>query len=93
LDELQAALLNVKLSHLDEINNERERICERYIRYLDCCAIDCPRICEKSTSAWHQFVIRAKRRNDLINYHEQRRLRRIFAARTFEHTPDASFFD
>jgi dTDP-4-amino-4,6-dideoxygalactose transaminase len=72
LDELQAALLNVKLSHLDEINSERTRICEKYLRYLKCPHIVIPSVNGKSTSVWHQFVIRSKMRDALMDYLQEK---------------------
>lgn len=67
LDELQAGLLRVKLRHLQEINQERERICDRYMAYLDNKKILLPQIDVDVTTVWHQFVVRCAERNKLIS--------------------------
>lgn len=68
LDEIQAGLLRVKLSHMDEINEERKQICERYLAELKNPVIQLPKIQDKTTHVWHQFVIRTKNRKQLIKY-------------------------
>ena len=68
LDELQAGLLRVRLSHLNELNKEREKICIRYLREIKNERIYLPQICENATHVWHQFVIRVKKREEIITY-------------------------
>lgn len=68
LDELQAGLLRVKLRHLDELNAERAQICEEYLKKLKNDEIRLPKIKKNATTVWHQFVIRCRRRTELINY-------------------------
>lgn len=68
LDELQAGLLRVRLSHLNELNKEKERICEHYLAELKNEKIELPMIRQGATSVWHQFVIRCKERESLIKY-------------------------
>lgn len=68
LDELQAGLLNVKLSHLKELEKEKRIICERYLKELNNSCIVLPKVREGATHIWHQFVIRTERRAELINY-------------------------
>jgi len=69
LDELQAAMLSVKLKYLDEWNTARQRIADLYFEQLkDVPEITLPVVAEGSTSVWHQFVIRAQnqsQRDDL----------------------------
>lgn len=70
LDELQAGLLRIKLSHLEELTHEREQIAERYIRKIKNDAIELPkaREGEGSRNVWHQFVVRCEERDELIKY-------------------------
>lgn len=68
LDELQAALLRVRLRHMDEILDEKSNICARYLKELDNPLIDLPKIREGATHIWHQFVIHCKERDRLIEY-------------------------
>ena len=68
LDELQAALLRVRLSHMDELTKEREKIADRYLKELNNSKIILPTLLENATHVWHQFVIRCKNRSELIEY-------------------------
>lgn len=68
LDEIQAGLLRVRLSHLDEITKERHDICNRYLKEIKNKNLELPQICDGVTTVWHQFVIRVTNRQALINY-------------------------
>lgn len=72
LDELQAGLLRVKLSHLDELNAERQALAERYE-----CGITNPKIKKPlrrpdTSCVWHQYVVRCEQRDELIHYLDAR---------------------
>jgi len=71
LDEIQAGMLRIKLIHLDELNKERVRLCTRYLQRIDNPHIVLPQIREGATTVWHQFVIRSKYRDLLIEYLDQ----------------------
>lgn len=73
LDELQAGLLRVRLSHMQELEEEKRRICERYLKELNHPAITLPKIREGVTHIWHQFVIRTESRQEMIDYLEDRK--------------------
>ncbi len=68
LDEMQAGLLRVRLRHMSELEEEKRRISEKYLKNLDSPHITLPRIREGATHIWHQFVIRSGRRQELIDY-------------------------
>lgn len=68
LDEMQAGLLRVRLSHLEELAIEKKKICFKYLLELDNPHIELPKIREGATHIWHQFVIRTNRRDELIDY-------------------------
>ena len=68
LDEIQAALLRVKLSHLDELNAERNRLAAQYMDGIKNPAIILPPPRKKANHVYHQFVIRTKKRDQLQQY-------------------------
>lgn len=68
LDEIQAGLLRVKLSHMGDIIEERRQIAKRYMEELNNSLIELPRVREGATSVWHQFVIMTDYREELIEY-------------------------
>lgn len=72
LDELQAALLRVKLARLDELNDERSRIAARYLGEVDNSLITLPKVREGSSMTWHQFVIHSERRDALAAFLKKR---------------------
>lgn len=68
LDELQAGLLRVKLSHLDELNRERAKIAERYMNEITTSNITLPKVANQCTSVWHLFVITTDIREEMIKH-------------------------
>ncbi len=68
LDELQAGLLRVRLSHMQELEEEKRIICSRYLAELCHPDIILPDTREGATHIWHQFVIRTEQRQELIDY-------------------------
>lgn len=68
LDEIQAGFLRVRLSHLSELEAEKRRICERYLKELKNEAIQLPGIRDGATHIWHQFVIKTNRREELVSW-------------------------
>lgn len=68
LDEIQAGLLRVRLRHLKELTEERERLCQNYLTNLKNPLIKLPDVRDGATSVWHQFVIRCKEREQLIQF-------------------------
>lgn len=74
LDEIQAGLLRVRLSHLDELNQERCRLCEKYLKELKNPVIQLPKRQKNSTHVWHQFVIRTSNRKEFIRYLQEKEI-------------------
>ena len=74
LDELQAGLLNVRLSHMDEITEERKRLCANYTNKLCNPSIYLPKERENTSTVWHQYVIRCDRREELIAYLNEKQI-------------------
>jgi dTDP-4-amino-4,6-dideoxygalactose transaminase len=65
LDELQAAVLTVKLKHLDEWNHRRAGVAQRYLSTIDGGSVVLPHVPPGMTPAWHLFVIQSDRRDAL----------------------------
>ncbi len=66
LDELQAAMLRVKLAHLDEWNARRAAVAERYLSELDGLAgLALPAVADWAQPVWHLFVVRTTDRDRL----------------------------
>lgn len=68
LDELQAALLRVKLIRLDEWNDRRRQLAEYYLRELEGCpSLKLPFTPKSFEPVWHLFVVRHAQR-DVFQY-------------------------
>lgn len=68
LDEIQAAILDVKLKHLDEDVHIRQKIAEKYIREIKNPLIKVPEVTDLSSHAFHLFPIMCERRDELQAY-------------------------
>ncbi|MET3035642.1 DegT/DnrJ/EryC1/StrS family aminotransferase [Chryseobacterium sp. NRRL B-14859] len=69
LDEIQAAVLDVKLKYIDQENQIRREIAKRYITEINNENILLPEFPENEKEhVWHLFVIRTKSRERLQNY-------------------------
>ncbi|MHC5105997.1 DegT/DnrJ/EryC1/StrS family aminotransferase [Enterobacter ludwigii] len=69
LDEMQAAILNVKLKYLDQQNNIRKAIAKKYINEIIHEEIILPVINgEDDSHVWHLFVILTDARDELQKY-------------------------
>ncbi len=68
LDELQAGLLRVRLSHLDELNAERQALAARYTEGIRNPLVTPPRVREAAYSTWHQYVVHCPARDRLAAY-------------------------
>lgn len=74
LDEIQAGLLRVRLSHLQELTEERVRLAENYSLGIKNDRIKLPKVREHATSVWHQYVIQCEDRDRLADYLNQREI-------------------
>jgi dTDP-4-amino-4,6-dideoxygalactose transaminase len=69
LDELQAALLTVKLKYLQVDNQRRQQVADWYNSYLqDCPSVILPQLGEYCTSVYHIYLIRTEQRDALQQF-------------------------
>jgi dTDP-4-amino-4,6-dideoxygalactose transaminase len=68
LDELQAALLRVKLRHLDEENARRQELARRYDAALSDTSVVIPHSRKGVSHVYHQYVVRTDHRDDLRSF-------------------------
>jgi len=77
LDELQAAVLNVKMPHLDKWSNDRARKAAAYSEMLDNAGLSfeliTPVVRDGARHIFHQYVIRVPRHRDALMEHLKRR--------------------
>lgn len=77
LDEIQAALLSVKLNYLDQLNAERSSIANYYLEHIRNPLVQLPSLQKNSTHVWHQFVINTERRKELIEFLDRKEIQTI----------------
>ena len=65
LDPLQAAILRVKLMHLDSWNARRSAIAQRYQQGLAGSGLSLPHVPEWAEPVWHLYVVRHPQRDAL----------------------------
>lgn len=68
LDEVQAAVLDVKLKYLDEDNNKRKIVGEYYYSHINNPLISYPCRMNKESNVFHIFPILCSRRDELQSY-------------------------
>lgn len=78
LDEIQAAVLDVKLRHLDSDNELRRVIADYYMSHIDRQKFQLPTLslCRKS-HVFHIFPVLSERRNDLQKYLEKQGIQTV----------------
>ena len=71
LDEIQAAVLRVKLRYLDEWNERRRRIGALYLKGLRETGLGLPAVPDWAEPVWHLFVVGSRERDALQRHLEQ----------------------
>lgn len=72
LDEIQAAILRVKLKYLDEWNDYRKKVAILYLSKIDNEKVILPTVLDCTEPVWHQFVIRNIGRDNLQDWLEKK---------------------
>ncbi len=70
LDEVQAAVLRVKLAYLDADTEKRRKVANAYLSALSSQPSDLtvPYVADYGVPAWHLFVVRTARRDELVKH-------------------------
>ncbi len=77
LDEVQAAILRVKLKHLDRWNETRRQKARAYTKMLEETGIVCPIEKETARHVYHLYVVRVRGRNSLQSFLKEKRHRHV----------------
>jgi len=67
LDEIQAAVLSIKIQYLNQINEHKRALAEVYLKKLNSELI-LPVSSSKATHVYHQFIIRSNQRDKMRAY-------------------------
>lgn len=68
LDDIQAAILGVKLKYLDKENRERQDIAQHYTQRIENKVVFLPAVESTENHVFHQYVIRSSKRDRLQEY-------------------------
>ncbi|MEW6610020.1 MAG: DegT/DnrJ/EryC1/StrS family aminotransferase [Patescibacteria group bacterium] len=68
LDELQAAVLSVKLKYLDQENEARRKIAKQYLTYIKNEHLILPYAADDASHVWHLFVVRTAQRDKFVQH-------------------------
>lgn len=74
LDTLQAVILSVKLKYLDTWNQSRRTAAQRYNELLAGLPVTVPYVSPDCEHIFHQYTLRAPRRNELAEHLKQKRI-------------------
>tara|TARA_R110002072_G_scaffold108026_2_gene234656 strand:+ start:56025 stop:57125 length:1101 start_codon:yes stop_codon:yes gene_type:complete len=74
LDEIQAAILSIKLKNLDADNRRRQVIAKRYTSEITNEKISLPRYHNEGAHVYHLFVIRVENRDHFMEYLKQQQI-------------------
>ena len=68
LDEIHAAVLDVKLKHLDDDNNKRRFVANYYMQNIKNPLVTLPSTYDDNSHVWHCFVVRVNEREKFQQY-------------------------
>jgi len=89
LDEIQAAVLDVKLAHLDADNARRREIATLYRNAITNPLITLPQTYDEDAAVWHVFTVRTVHRNEFQQYLTEKGIQTIIHYPTPPHKQDA----
>ena len=68
MDEIQAAILDVKLNRLDIWNEFRNKVAKKYLEGIKNDQVKLPSVSEYNNHVWHLFVVEVENREDFMEY-------------------------
>jgi dTDP-4-amino-4,6-dideoxygalactose transaminase len=77
LDEIQAAVLDVKLKYLEEDTKSRRRVAEMYLEKIKNEKIVLPHVTDCMGHVWHLFVVRTAERNKFQDFLAEKEIQTI----------------
>lgn len=89
LDEIQAAVLDIKLKHLDSDNNKRREISKYYRENIKNSKIILPDTYDEKSHVWHIFAVRTKNRDEFQKYLTEKGIQTIIHYPTPPHKQGA----
>ena len=94
LDEIQAAILRIKLKHLDAEISSRRRVADIYLKSIKLEKIQLPldnqvEVKNLESHVWHLFVIQHAARNSLMNYLQKNDIQTVIHYPIPPHQQDA----
>ena len=89
LDEIQAAVLDIKLKHLDSDNNKRREISKYYRENIKNSKIILPETYDEKSHVWHIFAVRTQNRDEFQKYLTEKGIQTIIHYPTPPHKQEA----
>ena len=89
LDEIQAAILDVKLPHLDKDNERRRQIAKYYRENIKNPKLILPEAYDEKAHVWHVFAVRTEDRDGFQQYLTQNEIQTIIHYPTPPHKQEA----
>jgi dTDP-4-amino-4,6-dideoxygalactose transaminase len=89
LDEIQAAMLQVKLKHLNHEIIQRQKIARAYLDRIVNPLIELPKVAKEEGHVWHLFVIKTKQRERLAKYLDEKGIQTLIHYPTPPHKQNA----
>ena len=89
LDEIQAAVLDVKLNHLDSDNNKRREISKYYRENIKNSKLILPETYDEKSHVWHIFAVRTQNRDEFQKYLTEKGIQTIIHYPTPPHKQGA----
>jgi|TARA_A100000171_G_C2139395_1_gene153443 dTDP-4-amino-4,6-dideoxygalactose transaminase len=77
LDEMQAAMLRVKLRYLEKEIEHRRNVAEHYLTNIDNPVIKLPAPGEWESHVWHLFVVRTDKREELQQHLSEKKIQTL----------------